>query len=591
MEKLLKAYFGHENFRPFQKKIINNVLEKKDTFVLMPTGGGKSLCYQYPALKFPGLTLVISPLIALMKDQVDDLKSNGIPAEYISSSHDYQEITRIQYQIFLGEIKILYVAPERLQQKSFKEFLETANISLIAIDEAHCISEWGHDFRPEYRNLKELRKKFSEIPIIALTATATAKVKQDIVNQLELKKPEIFVSSFNRENLNLYVLRKKNSFDKILEILGENKKEPTIIYCFSRKETEKMAYDLNENGHNATFYHAGLEDKTRRKNHDLFIKDEANIIVATIAFGMGIDKPNIRRVIHHTFPKTIESYYQEIGRAGRDGLKSDCIMFYTIADKRKHNFFIDKIEDEKAKKQKKEKLQEIIDYAETKKCRKRYLLEYFGEIPQKENCNSCDICLTENENIDVTKTAKNIISCINLTNNFFGTNYIVKVLKGSKEAKSWHKKLFVFGIENEKDKETLKEIIIKLIEKDYIKKSQDEFPKLSLTFKGKRFLDNPEKIEIRKPTEKEEIFKKPEENYDKKLFEKLKRLRKKIADQKLVPPFVIFGDVSLIEMSKHFPTTKEKFSKIKGVGEKKLSTFGEKFIETINTYLKEKNSH
>ncbi len=591
MEKLLKAYFGHENFRPLQKKIINNVLEKNDAFVLMPTGGGKSLCYQYPALKFPGLTLVVSPLIALMKDQVDDLKSNGIPAEYISSSHNHQEITRIQYQIFLGEIKILYVAPERLKQDSFKEFIETVNLSLIAIDEAHCISEWGHDFRPEYRNLKELRKKFSEIPIIALTATATKKVKQDIINQLELKNPGIFVSSFNRENLNLYVLRKKNSFDKILEILEENKNEPVIIYCFSRKETEKMASDLNENGHKATFYHAGLEDKIRRKNHDLFIKDEVNIIVATIAFGMGIDKPNIRKVIHHTFPKTIESYYQEIGRAGRDGLKSDCIMFYTIADKRKHDFFIDKIEDEEIKKQKKQKIQEIIDYSETKKCRKKYLLEYFGETPEKENCKSCDICLTENEVVDVTKTAKNIISCVDLTNNFFGINYIIKVLKGSKEAKPWHKKFFVFGIENEKDKETLKEIIIKLIEKEYLKKSQDEYPKLSLTFKGKKFLDNPEKIEIQKQTEKEEVFKKSEENYDKELFEKLRNLRKRIADQKLVPPFVIFGDVSLIEMSKKLPKTDKDFSKIKGVGETKLKNFGEKFIRTIKEHLKEKNSH
>ncbi len=402
MEKTLKAYFGYDKFRPLQLEIINNILQKKDTFVLMPTGGGKSLCYQIPALKFEGLTLVISPLIALMKDQVDNLKANGVPAEFINSSLSYAEIIDIKFRIYQGEIKILYVAPERLAQNDFKEFLNNVNLELIAVDEAHCISEWGHDFRPDYRDLKQLREAFPKVPVMALTATATKKVREDIINQLSLKDPKVFVSSFNRENLNFLVMKKKNSFDKILELLKDRKNESIIIYCFSRKETEKLSSDLNANGHKAIFYHAGLSDQIRKKNQELFQKDEINIIVATVAFGMGIDKPNVRMVIHCTFPKTIESYYQEIGRGGRDGLESDCVMFYSIADKRKHDFFIDQIQDEKTKEHKRKKLKDIIDYSESLTCRRKYILEYFGEEFKEEKCNSCDVCLEEKELFDAT---------------------------------------------------------------------------------------------------------------------------------------------------------------------------------------------
>lgn len=586
MEKLLKAHFGYDSFRENQKDIIQSVLDKRDTFVLMPTGGGKSICYQLPALKFEGITLVISPLIALMKDQVDALKANGISAEFINSSLSYNEIMTIQYRIYLKEIKMLYIAPERLSQESFMQFLKSINISLIAIDEAHCISEWGHDFRPEYRKLKQLREIFPQIPLIALTATATKKVQEDIINQLSLRDPNIFFSSFNRENLNLKVINKKDSFQKILDILKEHPKDSTIIYCFSRKETEKIAIDLNEKGYRAIFYHAGLEDKIRKKNQDLFIKDEVNIMVATIAFGMGIDKSNVRRVIHHTFPKTLEGYYQEIGRAGRDGLKSDCILFYSIADERKHNFFINQIEDLSERQKQQQKLKEVIRYAESKVCRRKSILKYFGEDFPMDNCGLCDICTTEKEMFDATEISKDILTSIKLTNSLFGTNYIINLLHGNKDTKEWHKKYYVFGKLQDTSKEELSEVISFLISKNLIKKSLGEYPTLSLTFKGINFLDNPYKIEIEKiiPKLKEKSILEEDLSYNKELFEQLKELRKKLAQERGVPPFVIFGDVSLREMAHYIPKTKLEFLRIKGVGQAKLDSFGEIFLKLLQDF-------
>ncbi|MBS3165822.1 ATP-dependent DNA helicase RecQ, partial [Candidatus Woesearchaeota archaeon] len=343
MELLLKQYFGYDTFRPLQSEIIQNVLQKNDSLVLMPTGGGKSLCYQIPALQFAGLTLVISPLISLMKDQVDNLKANGVQAEFINSTLSHQEIEQIKDSIKEKKVKLLYIAPERLALEDFKIFLLSQQISLIAIDEAHCISEWGHDFRKDYRNLTFLKKFFPNVPIIALTATATLKVREDILKQLSLVNSKIFISSFDRKNLNLMVMPKKDTFGKILSLLKKNKDEPAIIYCFSRDDTEKITQKLREAGLKALPYHAGLSSELRKKNQELFIQDKVNIIAATIAFGMGIDKPDIRVVIHHTFSKSIEGYYQEIGRAGRDGLTSDCVLFYTRGDVRKHKFFLDKV--------------------------------------------------------------------------------------------------------------------------------------------------------------------------------------------------------------------------------------------------------
>ncbi len=414
MRTLLKKYFGHDDFKPMQEDIIKNVLKKKDTFVLMSTGGGKSLCYQLPALKFEGLTLVISPLISLMKDQVDALKIKGINAEYINSSLSPEEMQNIQEKIEKKETKILYIAPERLALEEFKLFLLRLEINLIAIDEAHCISEWGHDFRQEYRNLKFLKIIFPKIPIIALTATATEKVRKDILKQLSLKNPAIFVSSFNRKNLNLIVTEKKDTFYKILNLINKQKDGSIIIYCFSRKDSENIAQKLNEHGFNALPYHAGLNNETRKQNQESFIKNKVNIIVATIAFGMGIDKPDVRLIIHHTFSRTLESYYQEIGRAGRDGLTSDCVLFYSRGDKRKHEFFIKQIMDEFAQKKSRDQLRKMMDYCEHNFCRRKYILEYFGENFLENNCEGCDICLElpeiERDNFLKTKEKEKIMT-------------------------------------------------------------------------------------------------------------------------------------------------------------------------------------
>ena len=494
MKTLLKEYFGYDNFKPMQEEIIKNTLQKKDSLVIMPTGGGKSLCYQIPALQFEGLTLVISPLISLMKDQVDNLKANGISAEYINSTLLNDEIINIQKKIIGKEIKLLYIAPERLALESFMEFLKKLQISLIAIDEAHCISEWGHDFRPEYRNLKVLKTIFANIPIIALTATATKRVQEDILKQLNLTNPSIFASSFNRNNLNLIIERKKNTFGRILEILKNYKGNPAIIYCFSRKDSEKIAQDLRKRGFNALSYHAGLSNEVRKNNQELFIKDKADIIVATIAFGMGIDKPDVRLIIHHTFPKSLEGYYQEIGRAGRDGLPSDCILFYSSGDKRKHEYFINKIADTPTQLSARTKLAKVMSYCEAISCRRRHILEYFGETFPEYNCNGCDICLKSN------KSRENIISD---------------------------------KIKIEKSKEPL--------------------------------------------------------HYDKMLFEKLRVLRKQIAGERKVPPFIIFGDVSLQEMSFYFPQSNEEFLEINGVGSQKSKDFGDLFLEVIRNHIKEGN--
>jgi len=469
-----------------QKEIINHTIQGKDSLVIMPTGAGKSLCYQIPALKFEGLTLVISPLISLMKDQVDSLNANGISAEYINSSLSFEEIEDIKERIQEGKVKMLYVAPERLALDSFKLFLASIQISLIAIDEAHCISEWGHDFRQEYRNLRFLKDSFSTVPIIALTATATLKVKEDILKQLSLNNPQIFVSSFNRENLNLIVRRKKNTFNQILNLLKKHKNESVIIYCFSRKDSEKIAQNLRENGFNALPYHAGLGNEVRKKNQEMFIKDKVNIIVATIAFGMGIDKPDVRLIIHHTFSKTLESYYQEIGRAGRDGLPSDCVLFYSYGDKRKHEFFIKQIMDEFVQKKSRDQLRIMMNYCDCTYCRRRYILRHFGEYMQESNCNGCDICLDIPEIKEVRE--RKIIS----------------------------------------------------------RKVKEELP------------------------------------YDKILFEKLRALRKQIADEKNFPPYIIFNDKTLQEMASQFPGNNEEFLKIKGVGEQKLEDYGELFLKIIH---------
>ena len=393
IQDLLKKYFGYDEFRLTQREIIQNVLDKKDTLVLMPTGGGKSLCYQIPALALPGVTLVISPLISLMKDQVDALRLNGIEAEFLNSTLSKQEVMEIEQKLFEQKIDLLYIAPERLALKSFRELLLKLKINLVAIDEAHCISEWGHDFRPDYKRLKYIKSLTKESPLIALTATATPKVKKDILKQLNLESPVIFQSSFERENLTISVREKKNSLAQILALLEKNKGESAIIYCHSRDETKNLSEELNHYGFKSIIYHAGLSDKIREKNQELFLQDKVQIIVATIAFGMGIDKSNVRLVIHNTFSKSLENYYQEIGRAGRDGLPSQCILFYSLKDKKRHEFFLDRITHSSLRRETHAKLLEIVEYCTRQICRKKTILKYFGEEYTKDNCGNCDVCL------------------------------------------------------------------------------------------------------------------------------------------------------------------------------------------------------
>ena len=608
MKQLLKTYFGYDEFRPLQEDIISNVLDKKDTLVLMPTGGGKSLCYQLPALKFEGLTLVISPLIALMKDQVDALKANGIAAEYINSSLLPDEIQQIQEKVIVGKVKILYVAPERLALQNFQSFLKGANIKLIAVDEAHCISEWGHDFRPDYRNLKLFKSQFPNVPIIALTATATPRVREDIIKQLSLNNSKTFISSFDRENLMMIVTRKRKAFDKLLKLIQKHKNEPTIIYCFSRKDTENIAMSLQAEGFNALPYHAGLNNETRKKNQELFIKDEVSIIVATIAFGMGIDKPDIRLIIHYTFPKTIEGYYQEIGRAGRDGLPSECVLFYSYGDARKHEFFIDQMEDVVEQEKCREKLKQVIEYCETAICRRKYVLKYFGEdyvFPDnketdrdenKKGCGACDVCLNPSLLFDATEISQKILSCVIRTGGRFGRNYVADVLLGKKSQQildNQHNNISVFGIVQDFNKDEINHFMKSLVSLGFLRVDSGKYPTISVAQKGIQFLKQKEVIELPKMREeleeREESISKRKIRYDFDLFEKLRILRKQIADENKVPPFMIFSDVSLQEMAHYFPIDKNYFSKIEGVGSKKLESFSELFLDVINNHIKENN--
>ncbi len=593
MLNLLKTHFGFDQFRPLQEEIIRCVISQRDAFVLMSTGGGKSLCYQLPALRMPGVTLVISPLIALMKDQVDALQANGIPAEFINSTLTRAAIGKIQTDVLRGKIKILYAAPERLIVPEFQLFLKKIKVSLIAIDESHCISEWGHDFRPEYRNLKMLRSIFPEVPAMALTATATKQVREDIIQQLSLNKAKIFISSFNRPNLSYAVLPKKDSYDQLLDILQEQKSESAIIYCFSRKDTEHLAADLCREGFKALPYHAGLESEERRSNQEKFIRDEAQIIVATIAFGMGIDKPDVRLVIHYHLPKSIEGYYQETGRAGRDGLPSRCVLFYSYADKIKQQYFIRQMENEGERRNAYRKLDQMVEYCELATCRRAHLLSYFGEDARREKCDGCDVCLSPREEFDATIISQKIMSAIIRTGEKFGISYIIDVLRGAKNEKIIerdHHKLTVYGIVTDISKEDLRLIASQLISRNLIVKSGDAYPILELSRRGKDFLK--EREEICLPKLKSGAQSPPpgdtvEAEYDRELFEQLRLLRKKIADEKKVPPFVVFGDMALRQMALYLPQSEDSFAKISGVGEEKLKTYGKIFTEVIQAYATE----
>ena len=590
LRSLLKTHFGFDSFLPMQEEIITHVLSGRDGLVLMPTGGGKSLCYQLPALSLDGVALVVSPLIALMKDQVDSLQANGIPAEFLNSSLPPAKAAHVRSQAIGGVLKVLYIAPERLATPGFSEFLRALDISLLAIDEAHCISVWGHDFRPDYRNLKALRDGRPSIPMLALTATAIPTVREDIISQLELREPRTFLASFNRPNLVYRIEPKAKTFDRLLQLLQRHSGESAIVYCFSRRETERIAGDLQANGINALPYHAGLNEAVRKETQEQFIRDAVPVVIATIAFGMGIDKPDVRLVVHYSFPKTIESYYQETGRAGRDGLPGECVLFYTFRDKRNHDFFIKGIEDAHERERAELKLRQVIDFCQSVDCRRRTVLRYLGERWREENCGACDICLAENDQVDATVIAQKILSAVIHTGDRFGARHVIDVLRGSQSSKviaHRHDRLSVHGIARDHSVGELRHFIEQLVGRGLLVYGSSDYPTYQVTEAGRDFLQSRESLALARPSKPQATrtdSSRTDLEYDPSLFQKLRQLRKSIADGKGVPPYMVFPDRSLQQMSHYYPQSRDAFSHISGVGRVKLEEYGEDFLQVIRDH-------
>jgi len=591
---LLKQFFGFSSFRPLQEEIIRDALSGRDVFALLPTGGGKSLCFQLPSLVRPGLTVVVSPLISLMKDQVDALTASGVPATFLNSSLKSDESRARLRGLHNSEYRLLYVAPERMMLSGFLANLQHWQVHLIAIDEAHCISEWGHDFRPEYRQLAELRKRFPETPIMALTATATERVRQDIVKQLHLREPSRYVASFNRPNLMYRVLAKSQSSQQVLDFVTARPNESGIVYCQSRKSAESVAKRLSDDGVQARPYHAGLEAKERTTNQELFRRDEVRVICATIAFGMGINKPNVRFVVHYDLPKNIEGYYQETGRAGRDGLPSECLLLFSAGDAVKYSRFIDEGSDEKQRKIARAQLQQMVHFAESRECRRVTLLRYFGEDFRGSNCGGCDNCLAPRETYDGTLAAQKFLSCVYRVREKsgfdFGINQIVEVLTGAETANvaKWnHQTVSTYAVGTEHSRAEWKVIGRELVRLGYLGQLAEKFNVLQLTDKGQSALKKRESIQLSKPVSKPADGPKPakhragEISCDEALFERLRRLRKKLADERGVPPYIVFSDVSLRQMARYYPSNEKEFAQINGVGERKLKEFGSLFIAEI----------
>lgn len=592
---ILKETFGYDTFRPLQGEVIDNILARRDTLAVMPTGGGKSLCYQIPSLLLNGLTVVVSPLIALMKDQVEQLRAFGVPSLFLNSTLSPQEYQENMDYIRRGEVKLLYVAPETLLTSRILSLLDSVQVDCITIDEAHCISEWGHDFRPEYRQLVEVRKRYPNAVCLALTATATSRVRQDIRTTLKFSTTNEFIASFNRENLYIEVLPKRDAYAQTIELLERYKDQSGIVYCFSRKQVDELAAYLKMRGYSVRPYHAGLEDMERKRNQEAFIRDDAQIMVATIAFGMGINKPNVRFVIHFDLPKSIEGYYQEIGRAGRDGLLAHCVLFYSYGDVAKINYFIDQKEGSE-KRVAIEHLNAIVRYAEDERtCRRKPLLNYFGESYEADNCSACDNCTSAPTPLtDITIYAQKFLSCVKRADEKFGAGHIVDILLGSKNEKvlRWeHEKLSTYGIGVELTKKQWMHIARQLVSIGYLKQ-EGEFHTLSLTARALEALRKRETIfGVVQEAErlKKEGRKKEEIEFNSALFALLRQKRKAMADEIGVPPYVIFSDKTLVEMAAYYPQSVSSLLKISGVGQVKLRQYGDTFLEVIKAYCEKHN--
>src|SRR6266446_3656897 len=582
----LKKHFGYDAFRPLQEEIIRDALAGRDVFALMPTGGGKSLCFQLPALMREGLTVVVSPLISLMKDQVDALQTSGIAATFLNSALDRHEAVARLRGLHRGEYRLLYVAPERLMLDTFLERALNWNIAQIAIDEAHCISEWGHDFRPEYRELKKLRCHLPDVPIMALTATATERVRADILKQLALRDPRCYVASFNRPNLSYRVVPKSAPYEQLLAFITGRPNDSGIVYCASRKTADSLARNLSEDGVKAKPYHAGLTARERTQNQELFLRDDVRVITATIAFGMGINKPNVRFVVHYDLPKNIEGYYQETGRAGRDGLPGECLLLFGAGDVVKYTQFIDEKPNPQEQQIAREQLQQMTQYAESAECRRAALLDYFGEAFPEANCAGCDNCLSPRATYDGTLAAHKFLSCVyrirERTRFNVGLNHVVEVLTGAdtEKVRKWgHHQLSTYGIGAEHRRPEWQAIGRELIRQGSLRQSAERFSVLELTAQGLNILKKRLPVILTKSIAPLPLVTHHagEIACDEALFERLRQLRKRLADERDVPAYIVFSDVALRQMARHYPQTEKEFARISGVGQRKLQEFGAVF--------------
>lgn len=591
---LLKQYFGYDEFRNGQSEIIENILKGKDVLAIMPTGAGKSICYQIPALVQEGVTIVISPLISLMKDQVDTLCETGIKAGFINSSLSLTEFRKVIADAKNGRYKLIYVAPERLETDSFLELIQSIKVSMVAVDEAHCVSQWGHDFRPSYREIPRMLERLPERPVLAaFTATATPLVKNDIIKLLKLNNPYSLTTGFDRENLYFEVLKPENKFDQLIRYLSNVKGKSGIVYASTRKTVDSISEKLNKKGYLATKYHAGLPENERSNNQQEFIRDRIPLMVATNAFGMGIDKSNISFVIHYNMPKNMESYYQEAGRAGRDGERAECILFYSAADIITNKLFIENGSEDSDKTGEYQKLNEIVAYCNTDRCIRAYILDYFGEKDTGEHCGNCGNCNNDIERTDVTLEAQKIMSCIKRMGERFGSVVVADVLRGSKTEKirtMAFDKLTTYGIMKDYSKETIKELISFLIAEGYISLYGDQYPVLKLNLIALEVLKGSRTVTIKRVINKQKIVSNEKVSVNKGLFEALRLIRKQLADKQNVPPFVVFSDATLHDMCKKYPVTDEEMLMVSGVGAFKLQKYGEQFVSAIKSYIEEHNS-
>ena len=581
--QILQKFYGYEDFRPGQKKVVESLLNKNDTVAIMPTGAGKSICFQIPALLFEGVTLVISPLISLMKDQVDSLRQLGIAAVYINSSVSKAQLYKDLQDISAGFYKIIYIAPERLTSEYLPDSFKNLNISMVAVDEAHCLSQWGHDFRPSYRNILNFTNSLRIKPIIsAFTATATPEVKTDIINLLGLKQPNVFVTGFDRPNLYFSVLRGEVKDKFVIDYVKKHQDEAGIIYVGTRKDVDALRVLLEIKGIKAGRYHAGMTDEERNQMQEDFLYDNLSVMVATNAFGMGIDKPNVRYVIHYNMPKNMEAYYQEAGRAGRDGLSGNCILLYSPQDTQLQKFLISKSTESEIRQQLEYKrLQSMVDYCHTPQCLRAFILHYFGEFDVEEHCDNCSNCKLEGELIDITIDAQKVLSCVYRMHERFGVKMIAEVLKGSKSAKVKQfnfERLSTYGLMKERKLKDISDLILRLSAMQYLDITESQYPVVTLNELSWQVLRGQKKV-----WQKMVIVKKAKAKGE--LFEALRSLRKELATKEKLSPYMIFSDATLTQMATDKPTDLELMKNIRGVGEFKLQKYGEEFLTVIKSYI------